>query len=345
MIAAMGAPMLIGSQHLNTSCSIGISLYPADGKDSATLMKHADVAMYYAKENGRNNYRFFSAEMNARAQERLSIENYLRLALRRNELVLHYQPRVRLADGALTGVEALVRWSHPRRGLLAPEKFIDVAEDSGLIVPIGEWVLEHACRQARRVAARARQGFPGLGEPLRRPGRRRRAAAARGGRRRARRRHRSVHAGAGAHREHPHAEPRREGVVPQPPRRARRGHLDRRFRHRLLVARLPQDAARGRDQDRQLVRARHRASTRTTRPSCTRSSRWRTRSGSPWSPRGSRPRPSSPASAALGCDEYQGFLASPALPPAEFERRYSGAARPLTRLTPSRRSAAPGPCA
>jgi diguanylate cyclase (GGDEF)-like protein/PAS domain S-box-containing protein len=148
MIAAMAAPMLIGSQHLSTSCSIGISLYPADGKDSAALMKHADVAMYDAKEKGRNNYRFFSAEMNARAQERLSIENYLRLALRRNELVLHYQPRIRLADGALTGVEALVRWSHPRRGLLLPGKFIDVAEDSGLIVPIGEWVLERACRQA-----------------------------------------------------------------------------------------------------------------------------------------------------------------------------------------------------
>ena len=149
MISAMAAPMLIGSQHLNTSCSIGISLYPFDGKDSATLMKHADVAMYYAKERGRNNYRFFSTEMNLRAQERLSIENYLRLALRRNELLLHYQPRIRMSDGALTGVEALVRWSHPRRGLLAPEKFIDVAEDSGLIVPIGEWVLERACQQAR----------------------------------------------------------------------------------------------------------------------------------------------------------------------------------------------------
>ena len=147
MIAAMGAPMLIESQHLSTSCSIGISLYPADGKDSATLMKNADVAMYYAKERGRNNYQFFSGDMNARAQERLSVENYLRLALRRNELLLHYQPRISIASGGLVGVEALIRWQHPRRGLLTPDKFIDVAEDSGLIVPMGEWVLEHACEQ------------------------------------------------------------------------------------------------------------------------------------------------------------------------------------------------------
>ncbi len=149
MIASMAEPLMVGSQHLTTSCSIGISLYPADGRDSATLMKHADVAMYHAKEKGRNNHRFFSPEMNSRAQERLAVENYLRLALRRHELVLHYQPRIRLADGVLTGVEALVRWLHPRRGLLAPERFIEVAEDSGLIVPIGEWVLERACRQAR----------------------------------------------------------------------------------------------------------------------------------------------------------------------------------------------------
>jgi EAL domain-containing protein (putative c-di-GMP-specific phosphodiesterase class I) len=105
--------------------------------------------MYYAKEKGRNNFQFFSAEMNQRAQERLSIENYLRLALRRGELLLHYQPRVRVTDGALVGVEALIRWMHPRRGLLAPAKFLDVAEDSGLIVPMGEWVLEKACGQVR----------------------------------------------------------------------------------------------------------------------------------------------------------------------------------------------------
>jgi diguanylate cyclase (GGDEF)-like protein/PAS domain S-box-containing protein len=159
MIGAMGTAMLIEGQALNTSCSIGISLFPADGRDSGTLMKNADVAMYYAKEKGRNNYQFFSAEMNTRAQERLSVENYLRLALRRQELVLHYQPRIRATTAELVGVEALIRWQHPRRGLLPPEKFIDVAEDSGLIVPIGEWVLEAACAQVRAWHAR---GKPGL---------------------------------------------------------------------------------------------------------------------------------------------------------------------------------------
>lgn len=159
MIASIGAPMLVEGNALNTSCSIGISLFPADGRDSATLMKNADVAMYYAKEKGRNNYQFFSFEMNTRAQERLSVENYLRLALRRNELVLHYQPRLNVATGELVGVEALIRWAHPRRGLLSPDKFIDVAEDSGLIVPIGEWVLEVACNQIKEWQASVKPGL------------------------------------------------------------------------------------------------------------------------------------------------------------------------------------------
>ena len=147
MIASLAAPIMINSQHLNTSCSIGISVYPGDGQDPQTLMKHADVAMYDAKAKGRNNYQFFSHEMNARAQERLSIENFLRVALRRNELLLYYQPRVSFLTGQVTGVEALIRWQHPRRGLITPDKFIGVAEDSGLIVPIGEWVIEHAFLQ------------------------------------------------------------------------------------------------------------------------------------------------------------------------------------------------------
>lgn len=147
MIAALASPIMINTHHLTTSCSIGIGIYPTDGPDPKTLMKHADVAMYDAKAKGRNNYQFFSHQLNARAQERLSIENYLRLALRRDELLLHYQPRVSFKTGQITGVEALIRWQHPRHGLLAPDKFINVAEDSGLIVPIGEWVIEHAFRQ------------------------------------------------------------------------------------------------------------------------------------------------------------------------------------------------------
>ncbi len=147
MIASLASPIMINTHHLTTSCSIGIGIYPTDGPDPKTLMKHADVAMYDAKAKGRNNYQFFSHELNARAQERLSIENYLRLALRRDELLLHYQPRVSFKTGQVTGVEALLRWQHPRHGLLSPDKFIGVAEDSGLIVPMGEWVIERAFQQ------------------------------------------------------------------------------------------------------------------------------------------------------------------------------------------------------
>jgi diguanylate cyclase (GGDEF)-like protein/PAS domain S-box-containing protein len=147
MITSLAAPIQAGEHQLTTSCSLGISIFPQDGRDAQTLMKHADVAMYDAKAKGRNNYQFFSEAMNAKAQERLSIENFLRLAIRRKELLLHYQPRVGFRTSEVTGVEALIRWRHPRLGLLLPESFIGVAEDSGLIVPIGEWVIDEAFQQ------------------------------------------------------------------------------------------------------------------------------------------------------------------------------------------------------
>jgi diguanylate cyclase (GGDEF)-like protein/PAS domain S-box-containing protein len=134
---------------LNVTCSIGISLFPYHGEDGETLIKNAAAAMHCAKENGRNNFRFFTRKLNARAVERLALENSLRVALEKRELFLVYQPQVEIATGRITGGEALLRWRHPKLGLVAPGKFIPVAEDSGLIVPIGEWVLKTACAQAR----------------------------------------------------------------------------------------------------------------------------------------------------------------------------------------------------
>jgi EAL domain-containing protein (putative c-di-GMP-specific phosphodiesterase class I) len=129
--------------------SIGISIYPDDGQDGDTLIKSADTAMYHAKEGGRNNCQFFEPEMNVLAVERHSIEVGLSLALERQEFMLHYQPKINLQSGTISGVEALVRWQHPQRGQILPEKFVWIAEDCGLIVPIGAWVLREACRQAQ----------------------------------------------------------------------------------------------------------------------------------------------------------------------------------------------------
>jgi diguanylate cyclase (GGDEF)-like protein/PAS domain S-box-containing protein len=134
---------------LNVTCSIGISLFPYHGEDGETLIKNAAAAMHCAKENGRNNFRFFTRKLNARAVERLALQNSLRVALEKTEFFLVYQPQVEIATGRITGGEALLRWRHPELGLVAPGKFIPVAEDSGLIVPIGEWVLKTACAQAR----------------------------------------------------------------------------------------------------------------------------------------------------------------------------------------------------
>jgi EAL domain-containing protein (putative c-di-GMP-specific phosphodiesterase class I) len=125
-------------------------VYPDDGLDAETLIKNADTAMYQAKETGRQGYRFFKASMNVRAAvERQSIEENLRRALERQEFALHYQPKINLRTREITGAEALIRWAHPTRGLLSPAQFIPVAEDCGLIVPIGNWVLHEACLQAR----------------------------------------------------------------------------------------------------------------------------------------------------------------------------------------------------
>ncbi|MDG9923604.1 MULTISPECIES: EAL domain-containing protein [unclassified Pseudomonas] len=144
----LAQPFALKGMQIVTSISIGISLFPGDGDDFDTLLKHADLAMYQAKSAGRNGFCFFDEQMNADTHERLALELDLRQALRRDEFVLHYQPIVDLHGGRLLAAEALLRWQHPQRGTLGPDRFIRVAEQSGLIVEIGEWVLGEACRQA-----------------------------------------------------------------------------------------------------------------------------------------------------------------------------------------------------
>jgi diguanylate cyclase (GGDEF)-like protein/PAS domain S-box-containing protein len=148
---AVQQPLQFDRKEFFLTCSMGVAIYPADGVDAEKLIERADMAMFQAKERGRNNYQFYTRDLNQRVQEKMRIDNALRTALERGEFLLHYQPQLDLQSGRVVGMEALIRWQHPEMGMVSPDRFINIAEESGQIVAIGDWVLRTACRETRRL--------------------------------------------------------------------------------------------------------------------------------------------------------------------------------------------------
>ena len=245
-------PFSDGDHELFVSASIGISLFPRDANAPDELVKHADTAMYSAKDSGRNNYCYFTEDLNVEVREKVMMESGLRRAIERDELRLYYQPKIDLSNGRVMGAESLVRWQHPTLGLIGPGRFMPVAEENGLIVPLDEWVLREACRRPS----------PGSAGPAGRPRRRqlspvqfRKRTCLCWSRRICRNRPRSAPARTRTHREHRGRRPRGRRQRPAAIARHGRSRLDRRFRHRLFVAQL-REALPGRSpEDRPELRA------------------------------------------------------------------------------------------